>query len=662
MSFQTKFKAWSLAALLVPHFIVCGCGSHDDAMTAPKDQEPKVSVGHTDGPTTLPPGVVLVQDRPEDAPDRVDRSPKVSDDAALISESCKLFDKNVELLFKSALEQIRKGDFVDSEHKWVLGLRKRLAISDLKKLLAKQESTATRGRARAAAMLVGFGDAEGERFLFASLNSPSVELRKAALEMLGDWDVKLDFGASDRGRLVLTLIEDPNPGVSAAAYRLAVRKNIAGTAAKLVALLESGRAKDPRDVARELADVADTPQAVRVMLDALLKERPAKHEQRTGFRLERLIQSSNVEISEPVKTAFREFTLGYTGKDRYDQSVVNDLAMVADATTIPVLEDIVAHAKDSVSRVYAKEALARLDPSRAVDRLLDFIRPGQPYEMEVEALGKFATEQDADRIISVLLNNPKQVGQPAVSFAVTRLLFERLGTKGRAAVQQSMNRLEQKARMLATWRLNGLDLGTAIDELHVAGVLPLGREPLLKLMREARERDERGGQIDMADPDTLTEAISWAGIFTAFDAETGQLPCDHHRLILKFAENSNGRFKPECPVQTWHRKSNDDFDAPYTVRFVYQNRLYTFGAENRGDWYDVTAVTRALNFALKTAGQPERFIALNNGDQIASFIFADPQKFLPIASKYALVLSDDPDEAMRKGKEFEQRVLNESGN
>jgi hypothetical protein len=296
-----------------------------------------------------------------------------------------------------------------------------------------------------------------------------------------------------------------------------------------------------------------------------------------------------------------------------------------------------------------------------VDRLLDFIRPGQPYDMEVDALRKFATERDADRIINALLGDPKQAGQPVVSFAVTRLLLERLGAKGRVAIEQSMDRLEPRARMLAAWKLNSLDLGTAIDELHAAGVLPLAREPLLKLMRRAPEGDERRDQLDTSDPDTLTEALIRAGIVTVFDAETGTLPCDHHRLILEFAENSDGRFAPECPVQTWHRRGEDELDAAYTVRFVYRGRLYSFGAENRGDWYDVAAVVRALNFALETAGQRERFIALASDGQVASFVFADPQKFLPIASKYALILSDDPDAAMRKGKEYEQDVLKRSG-
>ncbi len=165
------------------------------------------------------------------------------------------------------------------------------------------------------------------------------------------------------------------------------------------------------------------------------------------------------------------------------------------------------------------------------------------------------------------------------------------------------------------------------------------------------------GPLDLTDPVYLPALLSRAGILTAFDAETGHVPSRHDRLILDFADNSAGRFTPECPVQTWHRKREDDFDAPYTVRFIYKDRLYRFGAENRGDWYDVEAVQRALNFALETAGQKERYISEESGGQVASFIFAVPGAYLPIAQKYSLPISDDADAAMRKGKEYEQKVL-----
>jgi hypothetical protein len=98
-------------------------------------------------------------------------------------------------------------------------------------------------------------------------------------------------------------------------------------------------------------------------------------------------------------------------------------------------------------------------------------------------------------------------------------------------------------------------------------------------------------------------------------------------------------------------------EVSYTVRFVYKGRLYCFGAENYGDWYDVDAVHRALNFALEKADQRERFIALESDGQIAAFVFADPARFVPLAKKHGLPLSNGANSAMRKGKEFERKTI-----
>ena len=64
-----------------------------------------------------------------------------------------------------------------------------------------------------------------------------------------------------------------------------------------------------------------------------------------------------------------------------------------------------------------------------------------------------------------------------------------------------------------------------------------------------------------------------------------------------------------------------------------------------------------INRALADAGGPERFVALATGDQTASFILADPERLAPLAKRFHLPLSDDPDEAMRKGLEYERQVI-----
>lgn len=215
--------------------------------------------------------------------------------------------------------------------------------------------------------------------------------------------------------------------------------------------------------------------------------------------------------------------------------------------------------------------------------------------------------------------------------------------------------------MWALWKLRGLDLNSALVDLHKAGLIGITAEALLAKMRAAEGPFSERRPLDTSEPDGLEGALSHAGLLTAFDAETDELPCSHDRLILRFAENTDGRFRPECAVETWHRKSEDEVRGPYTVRFVHEGRLYRFGAQDRGDWYDVEAVQRAMNYALETAGRKERFLALEGDGQVASFVFADPAAFAPVARTYGLPLSDDPDAAMRKGKEYERHVIESFG-
>jgi hypothetical protein len=129
--------------------------------------------------------------------------------------------------------------------------------------------------------------------------------------------------------------------------------------------------------------------------------------------------------------------------------------------------------------------------------------------------------------------------------------------------------------------------------------------------------------------------------------------------VEQFVEVTRGKLDVRWPVQAWHQQSDEDFDAPYMLQFVCANRLFRIGAENYGDWYDVEAVVRLLNFALEKTSRPERFIALEPGGQIANYVFADPSAFVPLAKKYGLPLAQNHAQAMRQGIDFEQRVIHE---
>lgn len=621
-----------------------------------------------DDPEALPPSVIHAPDRPADAPDRVDCTPSVSDDPREMAEVRQQFERELDTHFRAALKQIREGNpslsdrlwTLDEDLQWAFEYRRTRAIAELKRILRSDPAATEAARARAAQVLLEFGDPEGELFLFESLRSDRPSLRAAAIRMFDPWRDSPSFADPERARLVLARIDDADPAAAEAAIRLCARKKFPGTEARVLALLRSGKARDPQLVARELAHVIESPASLDPVLAVLLKDCPGRYDPRLSYGLSPLVKHPDPRIAQPARSAVRDFILRcYAGETRYDQSIVSELAGVADSSTIPVLEEIVAHARDPVSRHYAIMALARLHPETAVDRILEAIRVEGPGDMQVDALKEFATEADAERIIPALLGDGTGLVPSRITLSTTRLLLEKFGPRGREAVEGARDRLTPDARMWALWKLQGLDLRTALADLHAAGVIATPPEPLLDRMRQRRAGIEEVPPLDLSDPVALTSALIEAGILTMFDAETGLLPCRHDRLILEFAPNTNGRFAPECAVQTWHRRNADDLDAPYTVRFLLDGRLYRFGAENRSDWYDVAAVHRALNFALRTAGRRERFIVLGDVGQYAEFVFADPAAFEPIAARYGLPLSDDPDAPMRQGKAYEQHVIDQ---
>ena len=180
--------------------------------------------------------------------------------------------------------------------------------------------------------------------------------------------------------------------------------------------------------------------------------------------------------------------------------------------------------------------------------------------------------------------------------------------------------------MLAHWRLRGLDLNKALDDLHAAGVIAIDSRQLLAKMRDpGTYRLGSDEPIDPSGPGTLFQALGSAGLVTASNADPEEEPCRHDRLIFEFAAGSAGRFEPEAAVQARNTSGKAGTPSAYTVRFLCDRRLFVFEAAYQVRLYDVGAVHRALNGALEATGRAERFLALRPQGGDVSFVFADPE-------------------------------------
>jgi hypothetical protein len=443
------------------------------------------------------------------------------------------------------------------------------------------------------------------------------------------------------------------------------RPGLPGAADRIAARLEAGTAPDPAEWGLDLLGVAETPAHVRV---AVKHAYPLRAEWGHGLTYEWTLRRPLAHPDPAVREAARKAVLADCLRfpaERGGQGLVRVLALVADETTIPVLEEIVATAQDPYAQTYALGAIARLRPAEAVGRILAHAARVGNWTGHPELLAEYATAADADRVLAAL--GPTALEQTSYSLEhLIRLCLSKFGEAGRQAVEGWLPGLSRTTRAVAVWGLHRIDLRAALGAFAAAGLLPLPADEVFEATRKFREEQEGRGSFNPVDPLSLLSAFYCAGILVSFDAESDRVPSPHDELVMQFGRHSRGGFAPECAIQVQGEDEPDeeeeydedveyleyeevesgaggtvgpaefDPEGPLRVQFVHAGKVYEFDPKNYGDWYDVGAVAAAVNRAVADAGRPERFIEIDTGGQAAEFVFADPARFLPVAGHFAV--------------------------
>ena len=574
---------------------------------------------------------------------------EITDDPDRIAWTREVFESSLASRISMALQQIQRGDWVFLEHFEALRQRSKFAKGQLQTLI-QDEQIGARGRVRAAQALARLGSAQGERFLIAALGARDVELCIAALEVLGSWQCRIDLTAPEVAAQIRQLLCSPHPTVVQTVARLCARRDILGAEAALRQALLRGQTP-LRDLAIALAEIATQPESIQALLPHLLPD----HQPCTvsiRYSLHTSLNHPDPAVRDPLRQGVQQHLLTYPQAQRLDPHWASEFSVVADETTIPILEQMVAEAQDPLTRAYAVEGLARLQPEQAVTRILSEIQRDRPWSLWIRLLAEYAVPADFERIRTLVYPAPLR---RTLTLDDVRLLLEQLGKPGWDLVFQHLDQLDKLAQEWVTWKRQQLDLREVLADLYETGVICQTGDELIA------EMDQDEIPIDVHDPRLMIEAFGHAGLLTFFDTETGTMPCQHDELIRWFGQYTAEQFIPECPIQLGPTDPHFGLDSPYIVQFISQERLYRFEAENYGDYYDVESVVGALNAALEDNDQSERFIGLYTGDQCACFVFADPEQFLPIAQKYGLALSESASEAMWAGRAFEKQGLGFTG-
>jgi hypothetical protein len=239
---------------------------------------------------------------------------------------------------------------------------------------------------------------------------------------------------------------------------------------------------------------------------------------------------------------------------------------------------------------------------------------------------------------------------PTVEKNLAFFILDHGGQQGIKTIQEKMQTMSPQTRMQVTWKINSWKADNVLSDW-------ISAEDLKKISLDAARKeflDDWGD--DLGEEELLFYFLEKSGKLYVFDTEADELPVRHDLLISDLCKITAGKMNPDSIKQIWHQKNPEDYEAGYTLEFVFRNKLYRFPAENLGDWYDVAIVMDALNLALQTEKIPERFTMFELDSQVAYVVFENPDRIVKLASKYSIPLSNNPEEPMELGKEYEESL------
>lgn len=138
-----------------------------------------------------------------------------------------------------------------------------------------------------------------------------------------------------------------------------------------------------------------------------------------------------------------------------------------------------------------------------------------------------------------------------------------------------------------------------------------------------------------------------------FDAETDQFPNEHDSLLRSLAALAGDGLKGALYEEV--APGEDDEEGDYLLRAYLGGERYQATARNLGDWYDVEAAVGLLNAVARARRLEVRWLILPSSDQTAT-VLAGPEKGLRDALAAELLAAGGADEAMGRGKAFEEQV------
>lgn len=546
--------------------------------------------------------------------------------------------------------------FVDSELLDLLQQTRATSLPRLHELLSDDEISDS--SANAAALLCRLQDPRGRDYAKRILRAGSPAQREMLFNQLPaaayrDEDkaevVGFLCGDAELNELLLDQLETSDPQVAKAAVQFCGILNFPGASLRFEKLLAVPGAADKGrllfwlsrgELTESLFDAAIAAQSE---VDPDTPWESAIFEAFAKSTDEKLRNRAKTQLLQRLEQKPDDGGLGFSG-DRLD--LLSAFSVAADESDLPTIRQLIEQERGLYAS-YPLAALIRLAPQEGRQVILRWFAQPERRLAAIDAITAAYADTADEEIAATLAAQTAQADERELDY-LCRALSSIGGPTAKQAIEANADRLDPAS--LAHFRQSQSDDSPQKLAADAVAAGLFTEEEAKRALQEiqADEGTRSPGLFDMY------AALRAA---TGFDVETGMLPCRHDSLVLDFAKASRGEFRPEAVLEIWHQTDEEDFDAPYTLQFVVNDRLYKAELRNYGDWYDVERTVQAINAALAETGTPNRFVALAADGQCALFVFADPIRLTPVAEKFLMPLSEDVESAMRQGIEYEEHVL-----
>lgn len=534
------------------------------------------------------------------------------------------------------------------------------------KLVAVIESPTrnSKERARAASLLVRLRDRRGSDALATQLGSPISDECVSALReiprlhsVLPDSQPHFDFLLEHASitDLLIQQLDHSDPEVVKAAIQANGMANTPQHIQKFRVLIRRGGNQSSARLAYWLARNGEASVVIGDIEQFCREGMSEKDVSNVAGALNHLAEKGDDSVRRRVVLLIREYyERGDIDHAKYESSSGWQLmSIIADYADLELVDWLKSRLPDTepIRRGKIYKALTRLEADGWKPMVLEALHPNETVVDASQALAdKFRGTEDA-QIVDALTSRLSGKESEQITSAICSALITVGGERARLTVEKHLDQVDPWTRMDLIWQLRGMTLERVEPIIIETGVLT-DAEVELAFAKADRSKEPQSLFLGL---------LADANRLLAFDVETGTLPCRHDQLLLSFAGISNGLFQPSDVSEAWHQQYEDDFEADYTLRFVVDGRYYEGRLRNHGDWYDVERLVAIANRALADSRHGERFLPLYSGGQVAFFTFGVPERFEQLATAIALPLENDPDRAMKEGKEFERQVLEKYG-